>query len=141
MSAVASKAPRKASPLRPVHRPSDVKRHCYHDCRWLYRRRRSRSGSIRRYTNANTFSSGLEAMRLTAPDMALHCMCSPSQSHPPSLQCTSFVSWTTEEVLQWRNRCIICTSLVGFASFDRSRAQEAGNPHDEHCNATNSVGL
>jgi hypothetical protein len=32
------------------------------------------------YTNANTFSSGLEAMRLTAPDMALHCMCSPSQS-------------------------------------------------------------
>jgi hypothetical protein len=34
----------------------------------------------RRYTNANTFSSGLEAMRLTAPDMALHCMCSPSQS-------------------------------------------------------------
>jgi hypothetical protein len=42
--------------------------------------RRSRSGSIRRYTNANTFSSGLEAMRLTAPDMALHCMCSPSQS-------------------------------------------------------------
>jgi hypothetical protein len=59
---------------------------------------------------------------LTAPDMALHCMCSPSQSHPPSLQCTSFVSWTTEEVLQWRNRCIICTSLVGFASFDRSRA-------------------
>ena len=27
-----------------------------------------------------TFSSGLEAMRLTAPDMALRCMCSPSQS-------------------------------------------------------------
>jgi hypothetical protein len=35
--------------------------------------RRSRSGSIRRYTNANTFSSGHEAMRPTAPGMALHC--------------------------------------------------------------------
>ena len=37
MSAVGSKAPRKASPLRLVRRPSDVKRLCYHGCIWLYR--------------------------------------------------------------------------------------------------------
>jgi hypothetical protein len=70
---------------------------CYHDCRWLYRRRRSRSGSIRRYTNANTFRSGLEAMRLTAPDMALHCMCSPSQSEGHTTKCKKSTSKTFPE--------------------------------------------
>jgi hypothetical protein len=58
------------------------------DCRWLYKRRRSRSGSIRRYTNANTFSSGLEAMRLTGYGAALHVQPIPvTHPQPQPLHC------------------------------------------------------